>query len=81
MYAGPAPDLPLDQPVRVPAGYRRLTLRAGEERRVTVRVEPRTLSSWDPEVHDWVLGTGPRGEWIGASSRDLRLLLNARVGG
>lgn len=52
MYADPAPDLPLDQPVRVPAGHRRLTLRAGEERRVTVRVEPRTLSSRDPEVHD-----------------------------
>ncbi|MFE6409715.1 beta-glucosidase [Streptomyces sp. NPDC057837] len=81
VYAGPSPDLPLDQPVRVLAGYRRLVLRAGEERRVTVRVERRTLSCWDPERHDWVLGTGPRTLWIGASSRDLRLRTGARVGG
>ncbi|MEU6907675.1 fibronectin type III-like domain-contianing protein [Streptomyces coeruleorubidus] len=53
----------------------------GEQRRVTVRVEPRTLSSWDPKAHDWVLGTGPRDLWIGASSRDLRLRTSARVGG
>ncbi|MCT9141432.1 beta-glucosidase family protein [Streptomyces violarus] len=81
VYAGPAPDLRLDQPVRVLAGYRRLALRAGEQRRVTVRVEPRTLSSWDPKVHDWVLGTGPRTLWIGTSSRDPRLRTSVRVGG
>ncbi|MET9679937.1 beta-glucosidase family protein [Streptomyces coeruleorubidus] len=81
VYAGPSPDLPLDQPVRVLAGYRRLALRAGEERRVGVRVEPRTLSSWDAAAHDWVLGTGPRTLWIGASSRDLRLRTSVRVGG
>jgi beta-glucosidase len=81
VYLGPAPDLRLEQPVRVLAGYRRLALRAGEQRRVTVRVEPRTLSSWDPNAGDWVLGTGPRTLWIGASSRDLRLRTRARVGG
>ncbi|MEU0587984.1 glycoside hydrolase family 3 C-terminal domain-containing protein [Streptomyces sp. NPDC006132] len=81
VYAGPSPDLPLDQPVRVLAGYRRLALRAGEERRVTVHVEPRALSSWDAEAHDWVLGTGARTLWIGASSRDLRLRTSVRVGG
>lgn len=29
VYLGPSPDLRLDQAVRVLAGYRRLTLRAG----------------------------------------------------
>ncbi|WP_432117577.1 beta-glucosidase [Streptomyces sp. bgisy032] len=81
VYAGPSPDLRLGQPVRVLAGYRRLALRAGEERRVGVRVEPRTLSSWDPRAHDWVLGTGLRTLWIGASSGDLRLRTTARVTG
>ncbi|AXE84375.1 glycoside hydrolase family 3 C-terminal domain-containing protein [Streptomyces sp. Go-475] len=81
VYAGPSPDLPLDQPVRVLAGYRRLALRAGEERRVTVHVEPRALSSWDADAHDWVLGTGVRTLWIGASSRDPRLRTSVRVGG
>lgn len=73
VYVGPSPDLRLDQAVRVLGGYRRLALRAGERRRVAVRVDARTLSSWDAERHGWVLGTGRRTVWAGASSRDLRL--------
>ncbi|CAL9634449.1 Beta-hexosaminidase [Streptomyces sp. enrichment culture] len=80
VYLGPSPDLRLDQPVRALAGYRRLALRAGERRRVTVRVTSRTLSCWDPRRHDWVLGTGRRAVWIGASSADLRLRTGADAG-
>ncbi|MFJ4829090.1 beta-glucosidase [Streptomyces sp. NPDC088747] len=80
VYVGPSPDLRLEQAVRVLGGYRRLTLGAGESRRVTVVVERRTLSSWDAERHDWVLGTGRRDFWVGASSRDLRLRTAARIG-
>ncbi|GAA2479019.1 beta-glucosidase family protein [Streptomyces longisporus] len=80
VYVGPSPDLRLDQAVRVLGGYRRLTLRAGERRRVAVEVTARTLSSWDPKRHDWVLGTGRRTLWVGASSRDLRLRTNVEVG-
>ncbi|GAP52043.1 fibronectin type III-like domain-contianing protein [Streptomyces azureus] len=80
-YAGPSPDLSLDQPVRVPAGYRRLTPRAGEQRPVTMRIGPRTLSPGTRRPTTWVLGTGPRDFWIGASSRDLRLRPSARVVG
>ncbi|MCX4910604.1 beta-glucosidase [Streptomyces sp. NBC_00878] len=73
VYVGPSPDLRLDQPVRVLSGYQRLALRAGESRRVTVRVDAHTLSSWDTKRHDWVLGTGRRTVWVGASSGELRL--------
>ncbi|NGO12656.1 beta-glucosidase [Streptomyces sp. HC44] len=73
VYVGPSPELQLDQAVRVLAGYRRLGLRAGERRRVTVRVDKRALSSWDAERDDWVLGTGRRTVWVGASAGDLRL--------
>ncbi|MFJ8111466.1 beta-glucosidase [Streptomyces sp. NPDC096132] len=79
VYLGRSPDLRLDQPVRVLAGYRRLTLSAGERRRVTVRIAARTLSSWDTGRHDWVLGTGLRAVWVGASARDLRLRTTVRV--
>ncbi|GGZ42342.1 beta-glucosidase family protein [Streptomyces poonensis] len=79
VYVGRAPDLRLDQPVRVLGGYRRLALKAGERRRVAVTVRPPTLSSWDPERHGWVLGTGRRTVWVGASSRDLRLTATAEV--
>ncbi|MET9085939.1 glycoside hydrolase family 3 N-terminal domain-containing protein [Streptomyces sp. NPDC004237] len=81
VYVGPSPDLRLDQAVRVLGGYRRLVLRAGERRRVTVRIAARTLSSWDARRHRWVLGTGRRTVWVGASSGDLRLRAGVRVGG
>ena len=80
VYVGPSPDLRLDQAVRLLGGYRRLTLRAGERRRIAVQVTARTLSSWDPKRHDWVLGTGRRTVWVGASSRDLQLRTNVEVG-
>jgi beta-glucosidase len=79
VYVGPSPRLRLDQAVRVLGGYRRLALRAGERRRVTVPVAARTLSSWDAKKHGWVLGTGRRGVWVGASSRDLRLTTTVEV--
>ncbi|MET8472836.1 glycoside hydrolase family 3 C-terminal domain-containing protein [Streptomyces sp. NPDC004856] len=80
VYVGPSPDLDVDQAVRVLGGYRRLALDAGERRRVTVRVTPRTLSSWDTGRHDWVLGTGRRTVWLGASAGDLRGSTDVTVG-
>ncbi|MEU6026780.1 beta-glucosidase [Streptomyces tauricus] len=79
VYVGPSPDLRLERAVRVLSGYRRLALKAGESRRITVRVDARTLSSWDPRRPGWVLGTGRRTVWIGASSRDLRLRTTVAV--
>ncbi|MER6133215.1 glycoside hydrolase family 3 C-terminal domain-containing protein [Streptomyces sp. NPDC001815] len=79
VYVGPSPDLQVDQAVRVLGGYQRLALKAGESRRVTVRVDERTLSSWDPKRHGWVLGTGRRTVWVGASSGELRLSTRAGV--
>lgn len=79
VYVGRSPDVRLDQAVRVLGGYRRLALRAGERRRVTVTVKRRSLSSWDPERHDWVLGTGRRTVWVGASAGDLRLRTTVEV--
>ncbi|MER5929180.1 glycoside hydrolase family 3 C-terminal domain-containing protein [Streptomyces sp. NPDC002054] len=73
VYLGPSPDLKLAQAVRALAGYRRLTLAPGEARRVTVDIDRRTLSSWDPGRHAWVLGTGRREVFVGRSSRELPL--------
>ena len=73
VYTGLSPDLDLDQPKQLLAGYRRLELAAGERRRITVPVAARTLSSFDPARGGWVLGTGSRTVRVGASSRDLRL--------
>ncbi|MFF3706802.1 beta-glucosidase family protein [Streptomyces phaeochromogenes] len=79
VYVGASPDLRVDQAERVLGGYQRLALKAGESRRVTVHVDERTLSSWDAERHGWVLGTGRRTVWVGASAGELRLSGRAQV--
>ncbi|MFD9412335.1 beta-glucosidase [Streptomyces sp. NPDC059989] len=79
VYLGPSPELKLDQPVRALAGYRRLTLAPGRAERVTVDVDARALSSWDPEQHAWVVGSGRREVFAGRSSRELPLKAKAVV--
>ncbi|GGT91769.1 beta-glucosidase family protein [Streptomyces violascens] len=79
VYLGPSPDLRLDQARRALAGYRRLELEPGREQRVTVRISARSLSSWDPERHGWVLGTGTREVSVGVSAREPRLVGPGRV--
>lgn len=60
--------------------YRRLVgfaktgiLRPQEEERLTVSVEQEALSSYDEELHGWVLEAGSYGVWIGKHSRNLTL--------
>ncbi|MGW1864007.1 beta-glucosidase [Streptomyces mauvecolor] len=79
VYLGPSPDLRLDQALRALVGYRRLELEPGREQRVTVRISARSLSSWDPERHGWVLGTGTREVSVGVSAREPRLVGRGRV--
>ncbi|MFE2547276.1 beta-glucosidase [Streptomyces sp. NPDC059355] len=79
VYVGPSAELKLDQPVRVLAGYRRLTLEAGEAQQVVLDIDARALSSWDPEAHAWVLGSGRREVFAGRSSRELHLRAKAVV--
>ncbi len=79
VYVGPSAELKLDQPVRALAGYRRLTLEPGEAQQVVLDVDARALSSWDPERHAWVLGSGRREVFAGRSSRELHLTAKAVV--
>ncbi|MFB7466714.1 beta-glucosidase [Streptomyces sp. NPDC056224] len=79
VYLGPSAEITLDQPVRALAGYRRLTLAPGEAQRVTVDIDARALSSWDPERHAWALGSGRRDVFAGRSSRELPLRSKAVV--
>ncbi|AYG84216.1 Thermostable beta-glucosidase B [Streptomyces hundungensis] len=79
VYLGPSPDLGLDQVRRALAGYRRLELEPGHDRRVTVRVGARSLSSWDPERHAWVLGTGRREVSVGVSAGETLLVGHGSV--
>ncbi len=55
------------------AGFRRLSLKAGERSRVRLRIGLRDLSYWSPEEQAWVLPEEDRPVSVGASSRDIRL--------
>ncbi|MGW0895785.1 fibronectin type III-like domain-contianing protein, partial [Streptomyces goshikiensis] len=51
----------------------------GQAQRVVIDVDARALSSWDPEAHGWVLGSGRREVFVGRSSRELPLRAKAVV--
>lgn len=66
--------------VRTLVGFDRITLDAGETKRVTIRVPPRGLQYWSEAGRSWTTATGTRTIEVGASSRDLRLRTDVTIG-
>ncbi len=60
------------------AAFDRLTLAAGEEETVTLKVAARALQYWSTDAGKWVTPAGARTLQVGASSRDLRLKAEVR---
>ncbi|MGK5640083.1 glycoside hydrolase family 3 protein, partial [Streptomyces sp. URMC 126] len=73
VYLGPPREAPVELPPRALVGFERVELRAGEARRVTVRVSERQFSYWDTDRKRWVRTRGERPVYVGASSRNIRL--------
>ncbi|TGB08552.1 glycoside hydrolase family 3 N-terminal domain-containing protein [Streptomyces sp. MZ04] len=73
VYVGAPRGAEVDMAVKTLAAFDRVELRAGESRRVTVRVDERQLSYWDTDGARWVRPEGRRAVYVGASSRDIRL--------
>jgi beta-glucosidase len=63
-----APDSPQ---VPLLKGFRALTLKPGEERRVSMQLEPRDFAFWDPARSEWVTATGKRTILLGRSLRHI----------
>jgi beta-glucosidase len=53
--------------------FDRITLAAGQSRRVVLHVPLRRLQYWSEAAHGWRLAEGARAIEVGASSRDIRL--------
>lgn len=82
LYLGPArtPPAGVQMAEKALAGFERVELRPGEARRVTLRVSSRALSFWSEAEGGWVVAQGKRAVLVGASSRDIRLKGEVRVG-
>jgi beta-glucosidase len=74
VYVGAGPALPgVQQAVRSLRGYEKLSLAAGETRRVTISLDRRSFQYWDTATHAWKTNYGPRTIWVGDSSAELPL--------
>jgi beta-glucosidase len=72
VYVGQLPTA-VPTPPKQLAGVARLTLRPGHSKRVTVELDPRSLSYWDTASQRWVTPSGDVSVLVGSSSRDIRL--------
>ncbi|XVV32833.1 glycoside hydrolase family 3 C-terminal domain-containing protein (plasmid) [Streptomyces sp. CA-100214] len=73
VYLGPSAETGVPQPVRKLAGYTKVTLAPGQEKRVTVPVGARALQYWDTARDAWQPAPGARDVQVGSSSADIRL--------
>jgi beta-glucosidase len=79
VYLGPPRNPRVPMAVRALVGFTRIELAPGQAERVTVHVDRRALSYWSVERNGWVVASGTRPVFVGASSRDLRLQAAARI--
>ena len=81
VYLGPSPNAPagVQQAVRKLVQFDRVTLRPGEQRRLTLHVDARELSYWSTAQQRWIRGTGRRDVYLGSSSRDIREHASAHI--
>lgn len=63
----------IDRPNKELKGFARVMLAPGQSRRITLTLDQRALSYFDPEKDDWVAEPGKFEVLVGASSDDIRL--------
>jgi beta-glucosidase len=65
------PGLP--RPVKELKAFRKIFLRLGEKRAISIPLERSAFAFYDPEQHGWLAEQGSFQILVGASSRDIRL--------
>jgi len=66
------PESRLTRPWKELKAFEKVSLAAGETRRVSFVLDERALAFWDPGLHEWVMEPGEFQLLVGASSRDIR---------
>jgi len=62
----------LPRPVKELKGFEKISLKAGEEKMVSITVDKSALSFFDADKHEWVAENGDFEALIGASSTDIK---------
>jgi beta-glucosidase len=68
-------------PPRQLAGFAKVSLAAGQHRRVLVALAPRAFAHWDTATQRWLVNRGSYPVSVGTSSRDLPLTAPVRRSG
>ena len=67
-------------PVQWLAGFAKIELEPGEERRVVLRLDETAFRKWDATLHCWRIYPGEYEVRVASSSRDVRLAASIAVG-
>ena len=62
----------LPRPLKELKGYKKISLKSGETKNVTITLDKSALSFFDPQKHQWITEKGRFEAWIGSSSEDIR---------
>ena len=60
-------------------GFKKVFLKAGEEKEVEIELSKRAFAFYNVEIHDWHVESGKYNILVGASSRDIRLTTEINV--
>lgn len=63
----------LPRPLKELKGFKRIELKAGEKQTVSIPLDSRALSFYDPDKACWIAEAGEFAIHVGSSSRDIRL--------
>ena len=69
----------VERPVKELKGFAKVALAPGERRRVTLALDARAFSFWDPAGHAWVAEPGAYDLLIGGSAADIELQATVRL--
>ena len=61
------------RPVKELKGFRKVFLKAGEEKEVSITLDKRAFAYYNVKLHDWHVESGDFKILVGASSRDIKL--------
>lgn len=81
VYIAPTSEVvPPPCPVQWLAGFAKIELEPGEERRVVLRLDETAFRKWDASLHRWRVYPGGYEIRVASSSRDVRLMASIAVG-